>query len=363
MENKYKYYECVVKRGDTFEFDIEMDESLVYNAQLRKSNSDMFYQIYLSDNKGYINSNQSVNLLGVWFLEVESIDNSTSTPIIKTILTYKITFLEDYARLNSGEEFNTPNFNAVFDNLDVNNRLNIGEGYVNSENQYFKILDSRDLEDLDSISFEGTPLGSEFYNLNYLGYGSLKTGWYIISTAGVNLSNTPFTPHPSAIYTMLIEIRNGELSFSPITAFGMTIQLTSNGDWDNVNKYFMRSGPTFASSISLGFTEFLSDNDIFSYGTSFPTNPRIAKTFFRTDKKQLYIYDSNKWLMVGGKRSEFVLSGTDINIEHGYGRYVNVTVIDEDGYEYECSIRHLDEDNITISVKSTSVLTGKAIIH
>ena len=93
-----------------------------------------------------------------------------------------------------------------------------------------------------------------------------------MTTTGINITNAPFSTTPSAVYNIIIYLVSN-------TAFIEEITVTSNGDWSNVNKKWIRSGPTFISSITLGWDEILTSNNTLKSSISiFNNNNRITIT-------------------------------------------------------------------------------------
>ena len=116
-------------------------------------------------------------------------------------------------------------------------------------------------------------LDSSFYDFNFTGYGTNRSGEYQFQTLGVNLANSPFTVNASAIYNVRIKINNNswhtaELDFS------------TQGDFLNQNRKFYRSGQTFVAALGIGWNERILQPQ---YGKltsleDFTNNPRAGQT-------------------------------------------------------------------------------------
>ena len=101
---------------------------------------------------------------------------------------------------------------------------------------------------------DATELNSDYYDFNSLNWNSLANGFYYISTIGANLVNAPFATEPAAIYTALFEVVNNA------GVWGQQMTLTSDGDWSNLNKFYLRTAPDFTSALTLGWTNLTPDN-------------------------------------------------------------------------------------------------------
>jgi hypothetical protein len=104
-------------------------------------------------------------------------------------------------------------------------------------------------------------LSATYYDFNNVAWASLE-GQYRFETTGVNLVNAPFSANAAAVYTILAEVHN-----CPVTnTHFVRLNLASFGDWGNNNRLFVRMGPDFSSSISLGWKEYINDDDLISRG-------------------------------------------------------------------------------------------------
>ncbi len=91
-------------------------------------------------------------------------------------------------------------------------------------------------------------LDSSYYDFNFTGYGSLRSGKYQFQTSGVNLANTPFDVNASAIYKVRIDANNDSWH-------SVELDFSTQGDFFNQNRKFYRSGQTFVAALGIGWNE------------------------------------------------------------------------------------------------------------
>ncbi len=98
----------------------------------------------------------------------------------------------------------------------------------------------------NQVSISG--LDSSFYDFNFTGYGTIRTGEYQFQVAGFAISNAPFVLNPSAIYQVRIKVNNNSWH-------SLEVDLSTQGDFLNQDRKFYRSGQTFTSALSIGWRE------------------------------------------------------------------------------------------------------------
>ena len=103
-------------------------------------------------------------------------------------------------------------------------------------------------DDYTSSQVQVTTLDSSYLDLDFTGYGTLRTGEYQIQSIGSFISNAPFVLNSAATYNLRVQVNNNSWN-------SVEIDFSNNGDINNNNRKFYRTGQDLITAISLGWNE------------------------------------------------------------------------------------------------------------